>query len=482
MVNDAVREAINVKARAMGVPAKAPARKSAFRSHVPRHPPRAITPFRVLHLARENVIAVWRPEAFYAPFLAEKFLFRWMYVANNPDAVRHVMVSNVGNYWKSGAMQKALKPLVGNGSFVSNGEIWARQRRINIPAFHHSRIRIYTRYMAEEAATLVRSWADLGSGAEVALDAEMANVTARVVCRSMFSEDLGERGRPVFRAFSEYQEALRQIDYAEMLVLPRWLSQRLRARQRAACKVIDDVIYSIIDQRLSEGQDDRGDFLSTLLAARDEGTGTGLTREQLRVEMSVIFLAGHETTAITLCWALYLLSQDAEVEARLAEEIEKVLAGRIPTQDDLKDLVYTNAVVNETLRLYPPVPVFSRQVLGRDEIDGIPIEPGSNMIVSPWLIHRHRLIWDRPSQFIPERFLPGQSRDRSKYAHIPFGAGPRSCIGAAFGEFETMIILASVIQRFRLKLREGFEVTPQARLSLRPSPGLPMKLEPRLRG
>ncbi len=481
MVTAAFRQAIAAKAKALGIPTKAPKRKSAFRSTLPKHPPRAITPFRALHLARANVISVWRPEAYFSPFLAEKYLFRWMYVANNPDAVRHVMVTNVGNYWKSGAMQKALKPLVGNGSFVSNGEIWARQRRINIPAFHHTRIKLFTQYMAEEAARLVDIWADKPPDAEVAVDAEMANVTARVVCRSMFSEDLGERGRPVFQAFTEYQEALRQIDYAEMLGLPRWLSQRPSAKQRAACKVIDDVVYALIDER-SGGQDDRGDFLSTLLSARDEETGTGLSREELRDEMSVIFLAGHETTANTLCWALYLLSQDAEVQARLVDEIETVLAGRAPGHDDLKDLVYTNAVVNETLRLYPPVPVFSRQVLGRDEIDGIAIEPGSNMIVSPWLIHRHRLIWDRPNQFIPDRFLPGQSRNRSKYAHIPFGAGPRTCIGAAFGEYETMIILVSIIQRFKLTLPEGVKVTPQARLSLRPSPGLPMKLEPRSRG
>ncbi|VAW13419.1 hypothetical protein MNBD_ALPHA09-2118 [hydrothermal vent metagenome] len=481
MVSEATAKAIAAKARAMGVPPRAPVRKSAFRTTRPNLLPRAISPFRALHLARQNVIAVWRPEAYFAPFMAEKFLFRWMYVANNPDAVRHVMVTNVGNYWKSGAMQKALKPLVGNGSIVSNGETWKRQRRINIPAFHHSRIKIFTGYMVDEAARMIEAWAARGPGATVEIGVEMANVTARVVCRSMFSEDLGEKGRSVFRAFTKYQEALRQIDYAEMLGLPRWLSQRPSARQRAACKVIDDVIYAIIDER-SGGGHDRGDFLSALLAARDEDTGTGLTREELRDEMAVIFLAGHETTANTICWALYLLSQDAEVQARLVDEIEVVLGGRTPAHDDLDDLVYTRAVVNETLRLYPPVPVFSRQVLGPDEIDGVPIVPGSNMIISPWLIHRHRLIWDRPDRFIPDRFLPGEQRGRSKFAHIPFGAGPRTCIGAAFGEYEAMLILVSIIQRFKLSLPQGFKVTPQARLSLRPSPGLPMMLEQRQRG
>lgn len=481
MVTETVRDAITAKAKAMGRPVRAPKRSGAFRTPLPEHPPRAISPFRALHFARQNVIGVWRPEAYFAPFLAEKYLFRWMYVANNPDAVRHVMVTNVDNYWKSGAMQKALKPLVGNGSFVSNGETWKRQRRINIPAFHHSRIKIFTGYMAEEAARMVAEWEAKGTSATVEVDAEMANVTARVVCRSMFSEDLGEKGRPVFRAFTEYQESLRQIDYAEMLGLPRWLSQRPTAKQIAACKVIDDVIFQIIDERAG-GDDDRSDFLSTLLAAKDEETGTSLSREELRDEMSVIFLAGHETTANTLCWALYLLSQDTEAQRCLVDEIEDVLSGRPPGHGDLDKLTYTRAVVNETLRLYPPVPVFSRQSREADEIDGIHIEPGSNMIVSPWLIHRHRLVWDTPNQFKPERFLPGEQRKRSKFAHIPFGAGPRTCIGAAFGEFEATIILASIIQRFKLKLPDGHVVKPQARLSLRPSPNLPMILSRRERG
>lgn len=479
MVTTLIRDKITAKARTMGRPKRAPRRKAAFRPPVPDMPPKAISPIRALHLARQNVISVWRREAYYAPFLAEKYLFRWMYVANNPDAVRHVMVSNVDNYYKSMVMQRALKPLVGNGSFVSNGELWKRQRRINIPAFHHSRIRIFTRYMAEEGQRLVDEWAAREPGAVLEMDAEMANVTARVVCRSMFSEDLGEKGRPVFRAFTEYQESLRQIDFAEMLGLPRFLSQRPTRKQLGACRVIDSVIYDIIDERVRSGEDDRGDFLSTLLSATDAETGTKLSREELRDEMSVIFLAGHETTANTLCWALYLLSQDPEVEERLLAEVEAVLGGRAPDYEDLDKLVYTRAVVNETLRLYPPVPVFSRQAVEADEIDGIEIVAGSNMIVSPWLIHRHRLIWDSPDVFIPDRFLPEAKAKRSKYGFIPFGAGPRTCIGAAFGEFEAAILLAMIVQRFRVRLRDGASVLPQARLSLRPSPALPMTIEAR---
>ena len=464
--------------KAEPAPAPTPRRRRHLRPPMPDHPPRAISPYRALHIARQNVISVWRPEAYFAPFMAEKYLFRWMYVANNPDAVRHVMVANVDNYWKSGTMRMALKPLVGNGSFVSNGSVWKRQRRINIPAFHHSRIRIFAGYMGEEAQSMLDQWAGHDDGAELEVNEEMANVTASVVCRSMFSEDLGANGKIVFDAFTEYQATLHQIDYAEMLGLPRFLSQRPGRRAVKAARVIDRVIRGIIAERWGE-EDDRGDFLSTLLAARDEETGEGLTEDEIRDEMSVIFLAGHETTANTLSWALYLLSKDPATEERLHAEVDEVLAGRVPGYDDLERLPFARAVIEETLRLYPPVPLYSRTAREADEIDGVRIEPGSNMIVCPWLLHRHRLLWDKPNQFVPDRFLPGNRKGMNKYQYVPFGAGPRTCIGASFGLLEAVIILASIAQRFRLRLRDGFEIKPIARLSLRPNPSVPMRLERR---
>ncbi len=438
----------------------------------------ALPPFKALRVAKRNVIAVWTRQAYFAPFMAEKYLFRWMYVANNPDAVRHVLVSNAANYEKSIAVKRALQPLVGNGMFVSNGETWHKQRRIAIPAFHHKRIQSFGDFMSKGIETLMEEWAKKPDGSTIAIDEEMANITAGVVCQAMFSETLGERGRIVYDGFSEYQANLTQIDYAEMLGLPSIFSAWPSFSSRRAAKRIRQVIEEIIGDRWQD-KEDRGDFLSSLLLTKDSETGKGLSETEIRDEMAVIFLAGHETTAITICWALYLISQASDVEERLLAEVKEVLNGRTATFADINNLKYTRAVVDEVLRLYPPVPVFSRTAVEDDIVDGHEIQAGSNMMVSPWLLHRHRALWKNPNRFDPDRFFLKEKRSHSKYAYIPFGVGPRTCLGASFALTEAVIMLASIVQKFSLTLPKDKDVQPVAKLSLRPHPDLPMILHKR---
>jgi cytochrome P450 len=454
------------------------ARPKLITPPMPKATKHKLPPLQALKVAKRNVVEVWTRPAYFAPFMAEKYLFRWMYVANNPDAVKHVLVANAKNYIKSKAMQKALRPLVGNGMFVSNGDIWHKQRRIAIPAFHHKRIKAFADFMTEGVEQMLAEWSKKPTGSVIAVDEEMANITAGVVCRAMFSETLGDKGRIVFEGFSEYQKTLSQIDYAEMLGLPGIFSAWPSFKARRAAKRIRQVIEEIVGDRWND-KEDHGDFLSSLLLNTDSETGKGLTKTEIRDEMAVIFLAGHETTANTLSWALFLLSQDPESERKVVEEANSVLSGRSATFDDLGALKYTRAVVDETLRLYPPVPVFSRTVVEDDIVDGNPVKAGSNMMVSPWLIQRHRAIWKNPNRFDPARFLSKDGRPESKYAYIPFGVGPRTCIGASFATTEAVILLASIVQRFRLRMPEGKDVTPVAKLSLRPSPNLPMTLVPR---
>jgi cytochrome P450 len=436
-------------------------------------------PLKALWTARRNLIAVWPDEAFAAPFLAQRFLFRWLFVANSPEAVRHVMVTNGANYFKSRQMQRALEPLVGNGVFISNGETWRQQRRMATPAFHHTRLRGFAEIMTRAAADVCDRWAALGEGGEVEVGEEMSRVTAGVVCRAMFTDDLGEESTAIiFRSFAAYQDTLSQVDYAELLGLPGWLPSASKGKARRAAARIHREIDGIVARRKASGED-KEDLLSIFLKARDDETGQPWTDRQIRDEVSVMFLAGHETTASSLGWAFYLLSQHPEVEARLHAEVDAVLGGRVPAHDDVARLPFTRQVFEEALRLYPPVAVFSREAQADDEILGRPIPAGSMVLVVPWLLHRHRALWRDPDRFDPDRFSPERSRKRPKHAYVPFGAGPRTCLGASFAMTEAVIILAAIAQRFRLRMRDGHPVEPVCRLTLRPRFGLPMRLEPR---
>ncbi len=436
---------------------------------VPAAPPRfrrPLPPLAALRMARRNLIAVWSEGAFAGRFLAQKFLFRWLFVANSPEAVRHVMVTNAENYGKSRQMRRALAPLIGDGMFISNGETWRRQRRMAVPAFHHSRLRRFGEIMTGATIELLERWDRLAPGSEIEITEEMTRITAEVVCRTMFSDDLGgDRAAIVFQGFADYQATLGQVDFAELLGLPGWLPRLPAWRARRAAARIHGVLDEIIARRRADPVE-RTDLLAMLLAARDEDTGQPMTPAQIRDEVAVIFLAGHETTASALGWAWYLLSQHAPAAARLHEEVDRVLAGRPPGYDDVPNLLYTRWVFEEALRLYPPVAVFSREARADDVICGQPVPAGSMVLVVPWLLHRHKALWRDPDLFEPERFSPERSKNRSKYAYLPFGAGPRTCVGANFAMAEGVII-------------PGHPVEPLCRLTLRPRHGLPMRLEQR---
>ena len=277
--------------------------------------------------------------------------------------------------------------------------------------------------------------------------------------------------------FERYQATLAQVDFAGMLGLPPWLPRLPAWRRRAAAALIDRVLESIIARR--PASDASGDLLSLLLEARDPETGGMLDARQIRDELSVIVLAGHETTANALSWALYLLSEHPQVAGRLRDEVDGVLAGRPPAFDDLPRLPYTRMVIEEALRLYPPVSVISREATTDDVLCGRPIKAGSLVLVVPWLLHRHRRLWRDPDRFDPERFAPEQTRRRDRYAYVPFGAGPRRCLGGFFAMTEACLILATIAQRVSLTLRPGFRVEPRCRLTLRPARGLPMRVAPR---
>jgi cytochrome P450 len=430
---------------------------------------------------RRNFLEMWEDGAFDYEFAATRLFARKVFICNSPDAVQFAFsLKNASFERKSAQMRYALQPLIGDGLFISDGETWRKRRRIVAPIVHVSRLPEFAPVMVETAAETRDRWARLQPPSIDAL-AEMAHLTAEIICRTIFGRQLGaDHAHEIVDGFSDYQRKIDQIDLVSLLGLPDWFPRWYGPSIRRSVARIHSVLDGIITSHRARTQVDEVSVIGRLLEARDADTGEQLDTDALRSEAAVLFMAGHETTANTLAWTWYLLSQAPEVEARLHAELDEVLGGRQPTLADLPRLVYARAILEETLRLYPPVPILPREALREETYQGIHIPKGSLVLVVPWLLHRHRKLWDKPDHFIPERFLPGGAGAPSKFAYIPFSIGPRICAGMSFGQQEALICLATLAQSFRLRLEPGRTIKPVCRLTLRPEGGLRMRLEPRV--
>ena len=343
-------------------------------------------------------------------FSAVPVFMRQAFLCNSPDSVQFAFSQkNVSFERKAPQMRYALEPLLGDGLFISDGETWRKRRRIVAPIVHVSRLAKFAPIMVEAAQEVRERWAS-SEGATVDVLVEIGHLTAEVICRTLFGRKLGhDYARQIVDGFSEYQRVIGQIDLPSLLGLPdwvpRWYSRAVYKSVNSIQGVLDQVIES---SRAQSGADDSS-VISQLLNARDEETGQPLDPEALRNEIAVLFMAGHETTANSLTWIWYLLSQAPEVEAKLHAELDRVLGGRPPTLADLPKLVYTRAIFDEAMRLYPPVPILPREAVRDENYRGVRIPKGSLVFVVPWLLHRHKKLWDKPDHFIPERFLPENS-------------------------------------------------------------------------
>ncbi|HIF11064.1 MAG TPA: cytochrome P450 [Sneathiellales bacterium] len=443
------------------------------------HPPAHMGLFERLKHLRTNFIYAWTANYYAQPFVVDRGLTTTFIVVTKPEYVKHVLVNNHENYVKSSMQQATLVPLVGHGLLTSDGEFWRRQRRIMQPAFHYKRLQTFASTMTGAADEMLVRWqASKGNGEVLDVSTEMAQVTLDIICRTMFGSGIDRAQVDAVRdASAIIAQDLGTPPYADLLGLPRWFPRRLTRRVRRAIGNVQRLIEKIIVERRDNGEGGHDDLLEMLLSVRDEETGEGMTDEQLRDEVITVFLAGHDTTANSLGWAWYLLSQHPEVEARL-DEVENGLGGRLPVYEDLAKLPYTKMIFEEALRLYPPAPAFMREAIAEDQVGDLRIPAGAQVTIAPWLSHRHRELWDRPDDFVPERFAPENSKDRHRYAYIPFGGGPRICIGNAFAMMEGPLILATIAQRYRLRLVEGHIVEPQSKITLWPKNGLRMTLEP----
>ena len=463
-------------AGAVAQPAAAP-----FLTPYPPRPRRPLGPIAALATARRNFLAVFEEKCFEYQTFSTRMLSRRVFVCNSPDTVAQAFIAMHDSFErKTPQMRHALTPLLGDGLFISDGDTWRQRRRIVAPIVHASRMSLFAPTMVAAAAELAKRWSGLPQSAPVDALREMATLTAQIICRAVFGPRLGhEHATEIVAAFSEYQRLVGQLDLLYLLGLPDWLPRPHSPAIRRAADRIHRVLDHIIQECEDRSADGEDSMIRRLFDARDPETGNALDREALRNEAAVIFMAGHETTANSLAWIWYLLSQSPAVEARLHAELAQVLGGRLPSLDDVPRLVYTRAVFEEAIRLYPPVPLLGRQASRPETIRERPIPAGSLVIVVPWLLHRHKLLWDRPDHFMPERFLPENAAKRERYSYVPFSVGPRVCAGQAFGQTEAILCLAALAQRVRLRLAPGAVVEPVCRLTLRPGDSLPMLIEHR---
>jgi cytochrome P450 len=428
---------------------------------------------------RENTIAAYAQDAYECDILERNLLGRRRFIVNDPAAIKHVLIDNAANYHKTEIGRRVLEPGLGKGLITSEGETWRQHRRIMSPAFDHRSIAAYAPIMAGAAGELSAQWSTLAEGTSVDVATAMMQVTLDIISRTMFSSDSDDIVHVMERSVGRYQAEMRP-NILDLLNMPLWLAgfSRRHVPSRTFGE-FDAIVERLIDTRARSQGDFPKDLLGRLIAARDDQTGGGMSAKEVRDHVITIFMAGHETTAMAMTWTWFLLSQHPAEEAKLHAELDDVLHGREPNADDVAKLTFTRMVVEESMRIYPPVHTIAREALKDDTLAGRRVPKGSTVLIVPWLLHRHAKLWDNPEQFDPERFSPERAQGRARFAYLPFGGGKRICIGAAFALTEATILLATLAQRFRLRLLPGHPVEPQGLITLRARHGMQMIPTPR---
>ena len=426
----------------------------------------------VIEIGR-NAVAAWSERAYREMYVYDRNWMQDFLLVNDPEGVKHVLLDNAGNYRKSRQVQRTTGPALGNGLFNADGESWRFQRRTTAPMFSMRHVADFVAPMAQVAQTHLAQWK---SGVEIDAADEMMRLTYAIITHTMFTDDVRIDYSKLSAHFVTYLDTLGRIDLLSTMGVPAWAPTPKRIRARGAVKFFQREIGALIARRKAQIDADPGaapkDLLTLLLTTRDpEGGALFGTNEVYDNAMTFIF-AGHETTANALSWTLYLLSQFPEWEARVAEEVRAA-------NGDIAKLTVSRMVIEEALRLYPPAPFVSRDSVAPDTVAGVEIRARTAVMISPWILHRHRLLWEAPDYFDPERFAPGRREKIHRFGYIPFGAGPHICIGMGFAMQEALICLSAILSRYRLTLAPGHVVMPLARLTLRPEFGLKMRIEKR---
>jgi cytochrome P450 len=412
------------------------------------------------------------------------------YLVNDPDVVKHVLVDNPKGYTKS-RNYLGLKVVLGEGLLTSEGDHWRRQRKLAQPAFHRDKLAGFATSMSKATRDMLTRWTSEGAESSFDIHVEMMRLTFRIVGLTLFSSDVDGDAKDVGHALEVAMHWAN--DYAESMIrVPPYIPTPGNVRFKRAKKTLDDVVFRLIADRRAEAAksgDFGGDLLGMLMAATEEPdpnaassvARAGMDDQQLRDEIITMILAGHETTANLLSWTFSLLSKHPDVERRVREEARRVLGDRDPVLEDVRSLEYTKMVLEEALRLYPPAWVFERQAIAPDTLGGYAIEPGAIIGLCPYVLHRHPDHWENPEGFDPERFRPERAEKRPRYAYLPFGGGPRTCVGNHFAMMEAQILLAMIVREQRLELEPSHPVVLDPVITLRPKHGIKVRRRPQPR-
>ncbi len=433
---------------------------------------------------RDSLIAGFDSRAFKEEIVERKFLWFRHFLVNSPEGIGHVLVQNVQNYPKANLIRPMVVPALGNGLVTSEGETWRWHRRLMAPAFSPNSVSDYVETMLAAVGDLLAAWEKRASDKPIELDEQMMALMLQIIARTMFSSDSDAIAEILACASQEYQERIKLSPLALIPGFNRlWAAQKRRQGARIV-KALDKQIYSLIEKRKTAPErSKRQDLLDRLIFGEDEKTGMRLSTNEVRDQVVTIFMAGHETTALALTWAWYLLSKHPDAERKFHREIDTVLQGRAPRYSDVTRLHYTTRIFDEAIRLYPPVHSLAwREAAADDEICGKKIPAGSLVGIVPWVVHRHQSLWERPNVFDPDRFEKERSAGRPRYAHIPFSAGPRVCIGGTFAAVEGVLALAALGQRFSLEIVDDENLMPKGLLTLHPSGGMRARLTRRQSG
>ncbi|WP_426435568.1 cytochrome P450 [Bradyrhizobium genosp. P] len=456
--------------------------EKAYCPPAPKPLSRPLKPIALIRALKRNPLECWAAQHFEQPIVAGGLPVGHVLLVHEPAAIRRVLLDNAGNYRKDHLQRRVLSAGLSEGLLSAEGEQWRLQRRVLAPIFARKAVMDFTSAMMEAAEALVERWRDLGDQITIDAAAEMARLTLNVLERTIFSDGFGSDGERIRTAMATYFKTIGRISPLDLIGAPDFIPRLSRLRVRPTLKLFESAVDNVISARrrvLAEQQPDAvpDDLLTRLLEAADTESDDGMTESEVRSNILTFIAAGHETTANALSWAIFLLSQSPRWRERVAAEADRELAGPIAGIADR--LIETRAVIEEAMRLYPPIAAISRVALGRDDLKGEPVSPGSLIVISPYVLHRHRLLWNRADVFDPRRFL-GNARERiDRFAYLPFGVGPRKCIGSAFSLQEATLVLAMLAKHFTFQPKPGHVVWPVLQVTLRPANGLPMVVKKR---